>query len=379
MKKIIVIGNSIAGVKALETIRGFDAESDLTIFALDGFYPYNRELFVDYFLKKIKESKLSYKPKEFYEQNRINVILQRQISRINFKNKRIFTPEKDQIDFDILIIADTHQVKFPDIKGTSKTGVFALRKLSDLKKIIAALPFVETIVIETNSPQGFRMADAFKKAGKEVIVVLPSPIINFRHSEEHSDEESHPKEILRFAQNDEKALFPNTLVITQKLEQTGIQVILDSSIAEILGEAEVKAIRLKSGKVLAAEMLVFTDTPPDLRLFNDTGLEMGEKIWVDSSFKTNLEGVFALDHAAQLKEESLNQFDPTAMSYLEEAGKTAASNIAGLNKMNVLTILSKDDANWADKALKAEKAGYVGRKESSNFLSKFPVENRKYM
>jgi len=359
MKKIVVIGNSIAGVKALETIRGFDTECSLTIFALDGFYPYNRDLFADYFLKKIKESKLSYKPKEFYEQSRINVILERQISRVNFKNKRIFTQEKDQIDFDVLIIVDTHQVKFPDIKGTGKTGVFALRKLSDLKKMITAFPLIETVVIETNSPQGLRMADAFKKTGKEVIV-------------------------------------------------------LDNSVAEILGDAEVKAIRLKSGKVLAAEMVIFAETPPDLRVFNETGLETGERIWVDSSFKTNLEGVFALDHAAQFKEESLRSylktsrnlsfpnalvgnpdeaiirpptetfggdnfeisyFDPTSTSYLEEAGKTVASNIAGLNKMNVLTILSKDDAHWAEKALKAEKAGYIGKKESS----KFSVENRKYM
>lgn len=290
MKKIVVIGNSIAGVKALETIRGFDVESDLTIFALDGFYPYNRDLFPDYFLKKIKESKIFYptgiqphaadsikglhQPKEFYEQNRINVILERQISRINFKNKRIFTPEKDQIDFDVLIIADTHQVRFPDIQGTGKTGVFALRKLSDLKKIIMAIPLVETVVIETNSPQGLRMADAFKEQGKEVIV-------------------------------------------------------LDNAVTEILGDAEVKAVRLKSGKVLAAEMVIFAEASPDLRLFADTDLKIDQRILIDSSFRTNIEGVFAFPPMARFKEEEFNTGDLTSTTALEEAGKTIAANIAG--------------------------------------------------
>ena len=298
MKKIVVIGNSITGVKALETIRGLDAEGDLTIFALDGFYPYRRDLFADFFLNKIKESKIFYRQKEFYEQNRINVILERQIARVNFKKKRITTEEKDQIDFDFLVIADTNQMKFPDVKGTGKTGVFALRKLADLKKMIAILPFVETVVIETNSPQGLCMADAFKKKGKEVIVIFGM------------DE-------------------PTGTVIAQRLEENGIRVILDNSVAEILGDAEVKAIRLKSGKVIAGEMVIFTETPPDLRIFADTELEIDQRILIDSFLQTNIEGVFAFYPVGRFKDDRLNRSDITSLAQIEEAGKTIAGNIAG--------------------------------------------------
>ena len=52
MKKIVVIGNSIVGVKALETIRAADSEADLTIFTLDGFYPYQQEFFADFFFEE---------------------------------------------------------------------------------------------------------------------------------------------------------------------------------------------------------------------------------------------------------------------------------------------------------------------------------------
>lgn len=308
MKKIVAIGNSIAGVKALETIRSSDAQSELTIFALDGFYPYCPELFIDYFLQRIREGKLLYKAREFYEQHRINMILQRQIARVNFKKKKIFTEEKDQIDFDFLIINDTNHVKFPDIKGIGKTGVFALRKLADLKKMITTLPLVETVVIETNSPQGFRMAEAFKEKGKEVIVVVPSLIVN-----------------------DGKVLPYNTSVIFQKLEEISIQVILDNSIAEILGDADVKAVRLKSGKVLAGEMVIFTDMLPDFRIFADTELEIDQRILIDSSSKTNIEGVFAFYPAAHFKENQFNSLDSISTVWLEEAGKTIAANIMGEN------------------------------------------------
>ena len=296
MKKIVVIGNSIVGVKALETIRSFDQESHLTIFALDGFYPYSQDFFIDYFLNKIKESKVFYQPKEFYEKNHINVILERQISRVNFKKKRIFTEAKDQIDFDFLVIAETNQVRFSDIKGTAKTGVFTLRKFADLKKMMLALPFVETVVIESSSSQGLCMAEAFKKKNIAVIVLL--------------------------GKNQ-----PTDAGTLQKLEENGIRVILNNSIVEILGDTEVKAIRLKSGKVLAGEMMIFTDSPPDLRIFTDTELEMDQRILIDSFLKTNVEGVFAFPPAARFKEEQLNTRDVTSIIQLEEAGKTIAANI----------------------------------------------------
>ncbi len=308
MKRIVVIGNSPAGVKALETIRTADPESDLTIFALEGVYPYQRELFADFFLKRIKESQIFYKPQEFYQTHRINVILERQISRVNFRKRKIFTEEKDQIDFDILLITDTPQIKLPDIKGTGKNGVFVPRRLGDFKKMISALPLVDSVVIESNSLDGLRLADALKKKEKEVILVVPSQGI----FSEWMDEAT-------------------AATLAQALEESGIRLLTDTSIAEILGDSEMKAIRLKSGKVMASEMAILTDAPPDLRLFADTELKIDQRILVDSSFRTNVEGVFALDCAARFKEEQRSIYDITALSRLEEAGKIVALNIAGEN------------------------------------------------
>ena len=295
-------------VKAFETIRAADSESDLTIFTIEGVYPYQRELFADFFLKKVREDKFFYKPKEFYESKRITVILERPIARVSFKKKRITTEEKDQIDFDVLIIADTPQIKFPEIKGTGKSGVFTLRRLADLKKMMSALPLVETVVIESSSLDGLRLADAFKKKGKEVILAVPSKgILSEWITEESSS------------------------TLRQALEENGIRLVTENSIAEILGEGKMKAIRLKSGKVMAGEMAVFTETLPDLRIFADTELEMDQRILVDASFRTNVEGVFAFGPVARFRGEQHNVYDVSAFSQLEDFGKILASNIAGEN------------------------------------------------
>ena len=110
------------------------------------------------------------------------------------------------------------------------------------------------------------------------------------------------------------------------LEENGVRVIKENSVVEILGEGEVKAVRLSSGKVLAAQMAIFGDTFADLKLFNDSPLEKERGILVDESFKTNLEGIFAVDALAQKRSA---QFSFATIASLEEEGRVAGLNMAG--------------------------------------------------
>lgn len=306
MKRIIVIGHSIAAMKALESIRQADPQSELTVFTMDGNYPYDRNLFADYCAKKIKEDKLYFQTKDFYEKQRISVILSRQISRVNLKRKRISTEERDHVDFDILVIADTPQVKFPDIKGTTRGGVFAYRKLADFKKMISMLPLVETVVIEGGCLESVFLSEAIRKKGKEVILVVSAPN--------------------GFAQwlTDSSAS-----QLTAALEEIGVRVIINNAISEILGDNDMKAIRLKSSKVIAGEMVIFTDVLPDLRVFSDEDFKASDRIPVDSSFKTNVEGVFAVGNMSSLSDRG-SSFDKFfAGSQSDWSGKILSAAILG--------------------------------------------------
>ena len=84
MKKILIIGSSPAGVKAAEEIRKKDKENEISILSVDGFYPYDRNLFADYLSKDVQLSELYCRPEKYYQDNKIDVICDRQITRINF-------------------------------------------------------------------------------------------------------------------------------------------------------------------------------------------------------------------------------------------------------------------------------------------------------
>ena len=58
MKKIVIIGNSPAGVKAIEEIRAVDQESSIALIDEEGTLPYNRSVFPELLTKSLVLEKL---------------------------------------------------------------------------------------------------------------------------------------------------------------------------------------------------------------------------------------------------------------------------------------------------------------------------------
>ena len=305
MKKIIIIGNSIAGVKAIEEIRSRDKESEITLFLEDSHLPAHNYLFGDFLMKAITEDKIFYKPGEFYKENNVHIISGKKIGRVDFKKNRVVTLEKEQFPFDALLITDTSNHRFPEIKGTAKMGVFGLKRLSDIKDILAILHLVDCAVIQADSIEGLKIACSLKKRVKEVILIIPSSHVLF------SLLDKGPAE-----------------VIEKCLEQNAIRIVKENAVSEILGEGEVKAVRLKTGKVLASQMAVIADTKTDLRYFSESSLKMNQGILVDDFFQTNIPNVFAAGGACEMPAQGICNFSADPFS-LREQGRVAGLNMSG--------------------------------------------------
>lgn len=306
MKKIIVIGNSIAGVRALEEIRILDKESEITVFCEDSHLPYQSHLFGDLLAKEIVEEKTHYKPAAFYKDQNIKMVLNKKISRIDFKKNKITTEEKEQFTYDLLLIAGAGTFKLPDIKGVNKMGVFGLRKLSDVKDILAILHLVETVVIQADSIAALKMAYGLKKRGKEIILIIPTTRIL------SSLIDQEPAEI-----------------IMKNLEENGVAFAKEASLGEILGDGDVKAIRLKAGKVIASQMVIIDKSKPDLKIFEGTTLDMNQGIRVDEFLKTNIDNVFAVDNICELKDKGIFNVEQCGFTSLEEQGNAVGLTMSG--------------------------------------------------
>jgi len=251
MSRILIIGNSMAVVGAIEKIRHSDQESTITLFCTESLLPYDRRLLPALVAGEIKEAQTHPLAEDFFHQHHVEVIANERLARVSLKRKYITTESKRQIEYDQLLIADLGCLTLSLVKGHQKKGFFDCALLSSVKEAIKYLPFVDTVFISLTNLHGLNMACALHGKVKEVVVVcLGQTLLH-----EVFDEET------------------GTL-LKQIMEGKGIRVILENSIEEILGDSDIKAVRLQSGKVIGAQMVIADFLPLDWRLVEqDSGYE----------------------------------------------------------------------------------------------------------
>ncbi len=307
MRKIVVLGNSMAGVRVIEEL--FSAGEEITpiLVSFDKYYPYYPDMLEGVISSSLPFSKIVYKDKNFYSENNIQLLFDEKISRINFKASRIITKSKNRIEYDILIITMPVSYKFPDIKGVNKRGVFTLKTLSEAVQIQDMLPLSETVIIVSDSLSGIRQAWAFWSRGKDVILLTAKPylwegIVDIEYANQ----------------------------LEQELKKKGINIITNNEIVEILGDSNLKAVRLKTGKVIATDIIIFDNIAPELRMFKEAGLNINQGICVDERFNTNIKNVFACSLVCEMEGISFfenNSFDGCLSELYKEQAKTIASAI----------------------------------------------------
>ncbi len=314
MKKIVVLGNSLAAVRALELIRQDDPEAEMTIITFDGHYPYKRELFAKLITKEVQTNELFYRSQDFYEKNRIQLISKKLLTRINCKRQKIFledekSEEKSQVDYDVLLITGLPNLEYPDIKGTNKNGVLSLQRLDHIDRILQDLAFTDAVIFQADSLEALSIAAAVTTRKKEALFIVP------------------PKSFLKTVFDDRVSIY-----LVKKFEEKGLRLILDNNIAEILGDGDAKAVRLQSGKVFATEMIVFGDILYDFNIFQESSLTIDGKIMVNENCRTNLENVFALDLTAFFVQNGSrvdsNTYNGT-VAFLEQQGDAVGMTIKG--------------------------------------------------
>lgn len=280
MKRIAVIGNSLTAIKTIEELKaqGFPGgeEIEAVFISPENTFPYFRHQLYNLPSKKIAQNKLFYRANTEYEKEKVTFIFDKKVTRINLKRRRITLDDKEQIDCDILFLSDIPQQPFFGVKGANKSGLYNIKRLADMNLLLKALPAVETIVIQSDHLAGLKAAVAF--------AALPS---------------NPPKEVILITSG--KNILGNFLnegsvaTLEPLVAQSGVRIITESQITEILGDNDAKAVRLQNGKVFGCQAVLTDSDLPDLRLFKETELQHDQRVAVNSNGQTNFENVFATD------------------------------------------------------------------------------------
>ncbi|MFH1640731.1 MAG: FAD-dependent oxidoreductase [Candidatus Omnitrophota bacterium] len=310
MKQFVIIGNSAAGIACVEAIRARDKDSKIIVISDENYTAYCRCL-ISYFLAgDIKEEKVVYRPDAFYKENNIELLLGKEALRVDPKKNRVICKDKTQIDYTALLIATGASPKIPEIKGLKKKGVFGFRTIEDAKSIEGLLPVTKTSCVLGGGLIGLKAAYALKKRDIDVKVIIRS-----RH-------------VLSQMLDSEAARF-----VQRRLEENGIELVLGQDIQEVIGNGDIKAVKLDSGKVFDSSLVIVgKGVSPNIGLVKETEIKFNEGITANNLMQTSIPNIYTAGDVCECLDltsgkAAVNALWPVAV----EQGKIAGANMAGEN------------------------------------------------
>lgn len=300
-KKLVVIGNGIAGIATVDEALRLDPDMQISIFGKERHLGYNRVLLSEVLAGKMGVDSIYLKNRDWYEKNNINLRLGMKVTGIDTLNKRIITEDGRITDYDTLLIATGSSSYIPQIKGIEKEGVFPFRNIEDTEgilngardsiydgKVVASVVYDPEGILEKvrmskkaivigGGLLGLEAARALSLHGVEVTVAH----IMDRLMEQHLD--STASEMLK-----------------NEIERIGIRILLNHEALEILGGLRVRYVRFTNGEIYDADLVVISaGIRPNIELARRSGINVNRGIVVDDHMETSIKDVYAVGECAE--------------------------------------------------------------------------------
>ncbi len=310
MKKFVIIGNSAAGIAAVEAIREHDRESKITVLSDENYTSYCRCLISYYLSGQITEDKLIYRAPEFYKNKNIELLLAKKVVRIDFKKKIVYLEDKTKVEFDSILIASGASPKMPEIKGIGKRDVSGFRTVEEAKDIITRLPVIKTACVLGGGLIGLKAAYGFHKRKIDVKVIVKSGQVLSQMLDKTAAD-----------------------MIQKRIQDNGIEIVTGQDVVEIIGNGDLRAVKLESGKAIGCEtVIVGKGVSPNISFLKDSGISIDAGIVVNEKQLTNIDDCYAAGDVAQgyditTEKKEVNALWPIAV----EQGRIAGLNMAGVD------------------------------------------------
>jgi nitrite reductase (NADH) large subunit len=270
--KVVIVGNGLAGTIAAKTLREADASLEIVVFGNEKYLYYPRPNLIEFLAGRLPYDRLFAFPKTWYDTRNIEVRLSMPVHRIRPESRVIETADGKAEPYDALCLADGAFSFVPPIKGSDKKGVLTLRSLDDAQSILERLASGSgDVVVIGGGLLGLEIARALSARGSSVTVLEFFPTLLPRQLDP-----------------------PGGAVLRKVIEASGIRVRVGVVTEEILGDGEVRGLRLKSGEEIpAGTIIIAAGVKPHTGLALDAGLAVEKGVLVNDAMETSRAGIYA--------------------------------------------------------------------------------------
>lgn len=327
--KYVIVGNSAAAVGCINGIRKVDKEGEITVITYEKEGCYSKPMIAD-ILVDLPEEKLIYKDKKFFEQKNVRVLLGTKVIKIDPEKREVVLDTGIAENYDKLLISTGAKPFVPPIKGSEKEGVFTFTELSKAKaaKEYITKNGVKDVVVIGSGFIGLEVAYFLRKKGINVYVIeLLNKVLG-------------------------KALDNRGSEIVEKImRDIGINFFFEDTVEEILGNEKVESVKLKSGKIINAEMVIVAiGVRPNTELAQTAGIKVNRGIDTNLFMETSIPDIYAAGDCVENIDITDNTKKNLPLFPLAfEQGLVAGLNMAG-KKMKYLGGLPLNSLKFLEEA-----------------------------
>jgi len=274
---VLIVGAGHGGAQAAITLRQLGFEGSIALLGDEPYLPYERPpLSKDYLAGEKDFDRLLIRPKYFWEERAIKMLVGRKATKIDPMAKTVWTETGETFHYRNLIWSAGGSARTLQCPGAELEGVHTLRTRRDADGIKHALSNTSTVVIVGGGYIGLEAAAALTKLGKSVVVL-----------------EAQDRVLARVAGE------PLSRFFEDEHRSHGVDIKLNMSVKRILGGPSVTGVELSDGAVINCEMVIVgIGIIPSVGPLIAAGAAGRNGVDVDAACRTSLPDVYAIGDCA---------------------------------------------------------------------------------
>src|SRR5215217_3698339 len=273
----VIVGASLAGAKAAETLRAEGFEGRLLLVGAEAERPYERPpLSKEYLRGEAGREKVYVHDADFYAEHDIELELGRRVVDLDVSRSELTLDGEERVRYDRLLLTTGAEPRRLPVPGADLEGVLYLRSVEDSDALRERLDRGGALVVVGAGWIGAEVAASARQRGLEVTVLDPLAV---------------PLE---------RVLGPEVGGVYRDLHADhGTRLLLGTGVAAFEGGAAVERVRTSDGSELECDFVVVgVGVEPRTELAAKAGLTLDNGIAVDERLRTSAPGVFAAGDVA---------------------------------------------------------------------------------
>ncbi len=356
-KRVVIIGNSAAGLSALEAFRKRDRDSRVTLIDEEPYPAYSRVITPYFIMGGMREERnLFLREMDYYKELGVKTLFGVRVLGLDTRWREVLLDNGKKERFDLLLIATGSSPIRPKIRGAKSEEIGVLRSLHDARRLKELKPNLQNALFLGGGLVSLQTLQAlYRRGGRYTLLIRSDRVLSQQLDPEASE------------------------LVERRLRKMEVHIIKGRDVVQLKRKKETTKALLDNGDEIETDFLFAgKGVKPNVDFLTGSKIKVKGGVLVNRKMETNIEGIYAAGDVAMAPdffsgENVLYGLWSSAVEQGEIAGKNMAGGTetySGNLKMNVTRVFAMPIVSIGDTSSGRVAEALVRRDEKRNIYRK---------